>query len=192
MRVRLVAAVLFAAAVVVGAGGCGGGATAGGDWNAGRPPAAGQPAAAGQEPAAERKAGPVPATLKFTGTTLDGKAFDAASLAGRPTVLWFWAPWCATCFGQAASVSDMQAEFGGKVNLLGVAGLGDAKEMAEFVADGQVGNVTHLNDQAGAVWKKFQIAEQSTYVFLDQDGKVLSKGWMDSIDFEGKVAELAG
>jgi thiol-disulfide isomerase/thioredoxin len=178
MRVRLVAAALLA--VTLAGGGCAGGTTPpSGDWNGG------QPAVADAKQA-------VPETLTFTGTTLDGKPFDAASLAGRPTVLWFWAPWCATCFGQAASVSDMQDEFGTKVNLLGVAGLGDAKEMKEFVADGQVGDVTHLNDQAGAVWKKFKISEQSTYVFLDRDGKVLSKGWMDSVDFEGKVAELAG
>jgi thiol-disulfide isomerase/thioredoxin len=187
MRVRLVVAAVLTAAVVVGGGGC----TRGGSASGGQPPAAGAEAAGEQRPAGQQ-AGPVPATLTFTGTTLDGKAFDAASLAGRPTVLWFWAPWCATCFGQAASVSDMQAEFGTKVNLLGVAGLGGADEMREFVTDGQVGDVTHLNDQAGAVWKKFKIAEQSTYVFLDRDGKVLSKGWMDSVDFEGKVAELAG
>lgn len=171
MRVRLVAAALLALTL---ASGC-----------------AGEPSTSSGQPVADAKPG-VPATLTFTGTTLDGKAFDGASLAGRPTVLWFWAPWCATCFGQAASVSDMQDEFGTKVNLLGVAGLGDAKAMKEFVADGQVGDVTHLDDQAGAVWQKFEITEQSTYVFLDRDGKVLSKGWMDSLDFEGKVAELAG
>jgi thiol-disulfide isomerase/thioredoxin len=186
MRVRLIVAAMLAAGVVVAGGGCTGGDAPSAGSGTGQPPAA------EAEPAAEQKAGPVPATLKFTGTTLDGKAFDAASLAGRPTVLWFWAPWCATCFGQAASVSDMQDEFGTEVNLLGVAGLGDAGEMKQFVTDGQVGDVTHLNDQAGAVWKKFQITEQSTYVFLDRDGKVLSKGWMDSVDFEGKVAELAG
>ncbi len=191
MRVRLVAAALLAAGVVVAGGGCTGGEAPRADWNAGQPAAAGAKPAAGQE-GAEQKAGPVPATLAFSGTTLDGKAFDAASFAGKPTVLWFWAPWCATCFGQAASVSDMQDEFGTKVNLLGVAGLGDAGAMKEFVTEGQVGDVTHLNDQAGAVWKKFKITEQSTYVFIDRDGKVLSKGWMDSVDFEGKVAELAG
>lgn len=192
MRVRLVVAAMAAAAVVVAGGGCTGGDVPSADRGAGQPPAAGAAPAADQQAAADQAAGPVPATLKFSGTTLDGKAFDAASFAGKPTVLWFWAPWCATCFGQAASVSDMQDEFGTKVNLLGVAGLGNADEMKEFVTDGQVGDVTHLNDQAGAVWKKFKITEQSTYVFLDRDGKVLSKGWMDSVDFEGKVAELAG
>lgn len=30
--------------------------------------------------------------LAFTGTTLDGSTLDAATLAGNPVVLWFWAP----------------------------------------------------------------------------------------------------
>jgi hypothetical protein len=30
----------------------------------------------------------------FAGTTVEGKPFSGASLAGKPTVLWFWAPWC--------------------------------------------------------------------------------------------------
>jgi cytochrome oxidase Cu insertion factor (SCO1/SenC/PrrC family) len=31
-------------------------------------------------------------SLAFTGTTLDGSTLDAATLAGTPVVLWFWAP----------------------------------------------------------------------------------------------------
>ncbi len=30
--------------------------------------------------------------LDFTGTTLVGSTLDAATLAGTPVVLWFWAP----------------------------------------------------------------------------------------------------
>lgn len=30
--------------------------------------------------------------LGFTATTLDGSTLDTATLAGKPTVLWFWAP----------------------------------------------------------------------------------------------------
>jgi cytochrome oxidase Cu insertion factor (SCO1/SenC/PrrC family) len=33
-----------------------------------------------------------PTPLDFTGATLDGTTFDAATLAGTPVVLWFWAP----------------------------------------------------------------------------------------------------
>lgn len=30
--------------------------------------------------------------LVFTGTTVDGGDFDAETLAGTPTIMWFWAP----------------------------------------------------------------------------------------------------
>jgi hypothetical protein len=30
--------------------------------------------------------------LQFAGATVDGGRFDAATLAGTPVVLWFWAP----------------------------------------------------------------------------------------------------
>lgn len=33
-----------------------------------------------------------PDALAFRGSTVDGAAFDGAELAGRPVVLWFWAP----------------------------------------------------------------------------------------------------
>ena len=32
-------------------------------------------------------------TLDFNATTVSGDPFDGASLDGKPTVLWFWAPW---------------------------------------------------------------------------------------------------
>jgi cytochrome oxidase Cu insertion factor (SCO1/SenC/PrrC family) len=31
-------------------------------------------------------------SLDFTASTLDGTTLDAATLAGKPVVLWFWAP----------------------------------------------------------------------------------------------------
>jgi thiol-disulfide isomerase/thioredoxin len=134
----------------------------------------------------------VPATLAFTGTTVDGKRFDAATLAGRPAVLWFWAPWCGTCAGQAASVADARARYDGKVSVVGIAGLGDLKAMKEFVSDLDVGSVQHVNDQAGAIWRKFGITQQSVYVFLDAHGSVVHQGWLDSTAFDERLAALAG
>jgi thiol-disulfide isomerase/thioredoxin len=132
----------------------------------------------------------VPAALHFTGRTLDGASFDAATMAGRPTILWFWAPWCATCASEAQSIADLANEYHGQLGILGVAGLGTNKAMHEFVADLNVGNVPHLDDQAGAIWKKFKITQQSTYVFLDRSGRVVKTGYLDDLQLTAEVRTL--
>jgi thiol-disulfide isomerase/thioredoxin len=134
----------------------------------------------------------VPGTLTFNGTTLDGRPFSAASLAGRPVVLWFWAPWCATCAGQADSIGEQAARYGAKLGVVGVAGLGEAGAMRQFVADTKVGAITQLNDEAGVVWRRFKITEQSTFVLIDRAGKVVHTGWLDDQDLAGRVAALVG
>jgi thiol-disulfide isomerase/thioredoxin len=134
---------------------------------------------------------PVADILKFDSRTLDGQAFSGASLAGRPTVLWFWAPWCGTCAGQAASIRDMFAAHAEQVNIVGVAGLGDERAMREFVGDFELAGVTQLNDQTGEVWRRFEVTEQSTYVFLDRAGRMTHRGWLDSVQFESQVAAFA-
>jgi thiol-disulfide isomerase/thioredoxin len=132
----------------------------------------------------------VPATLSFTGKTLDGAAFNASALAGKPAILWFWAPWCATCASEAQSIADLAGAYQGRIGILGVAGLGDNKAMHEFVSDLDVAAVPHLDDGAGVIWKKFGITEQSTYVFLDRSGKVVKTGYLDDLALTAEVKSL--
>jgi thiol-disulfide isomerase/thioredoxin len=151
------------------------------------PRAAARPAPA---PAATRPA--VPATLAFTGRTLDGAPFDAATLAGRPTVLWFWAPWCATCASEASTVTDTAAAYGDRLGVVGVAGMGDNKAMHQFVTDLDVAGVTNLDDSGGVVWRRFGITQQSVYVVLDRQGRVVHNGYLDDQQFTGTVRGLVG
>jgi thiol-disulfide isomerase/thioredoxin len=177
MRIR----VAFLAALVAVLAGCSSGAG---------------PSAAPDTPAKEAASGApaaaVPATLAFTGKTVDGQPFDGARLAGRPVVLWFWAPWCGTCAGQAASVADAHDRYDGRVSVVGVAGLGELKAMKEFVKDLDIGSVPHVDDQAGAIWRKFAITQQSEYVFIDAGGAIVHRGWLDSVAFDERIADLAG
>jgi peroxiredoxin len=129
--------------------------------------------------------------LDFTGTTLDGAKFDAAGLKGKPVVLWFWAPWCASCASEAQTLTDVVPQYKGKVDIIGVAGMGKEAEMKKFVADYKVGSFPHLSDGAGTVWKKFGVTEQSTYVLIDRAGKVTHKDWIDFQDFPKVFDDLA-
>lgn len=118
----------------------------------------------------------VPEALTFTATTVDGNPFDAKTLAGKPVVLWFWAPWCTVCQGQGPETARVAAEFEGKAHVIGVAGLDKPQAMQDFVTDTEVGTFPHLSDEAGDIWKKFEITEQSVYVILDKDGKTVYEG----------------
>jgi thiol-disulfide isomerase/thioredoxin len=128
--------------------------------------------------------------LAFTGKTLDGAAFDAATLAGKPVVLWFWAPWCATCASEAFSINNLADEYGTKLTVLGVAGMGDNDAMHDFVSDLQVTGVTNLDDEQGVIWRKFGITEQSTYVFLDRNGAIAGQGYLDDQQLTAEVKSL--
>ncbi|WP_431917952.1 TlpA family protein disulfide reductase [Micromonospora wenchangensis] len=158
-------------------------------------PVATAPNSAAPSPAAPTPTGApavVPDALRFTARTLDGTAFSAAALAGRPVVLWFWAPWCATCASQAWTVAEIAPKYRDTVPIVGVAGLGEQKAMRSFVTEFELGGTTQIDDRAGALWRRFEIVEQSTFLIIDREGKVVHQGFLDGEDLTRRVAALAG
>lgn len=137
--------------------------------------------------------GPVPATLAFTATTVDGQPFDGASVVGKPVVLWFWAAWCPRCRAAAPGVVAVQRDFGGSVTMLGVAGLkSGASQMRDFVRDRGMGAFTNLADDDGVVWRKFGVTAQEYFVLIDRSGAVVYKGLLGTPELRQRVSALAG
>lgn len=129
-------------------------------------------------------------SLKFVGEDLDGASYDGAQLAGKPTVLWFWAPWCPTCRAQSGRVAAIAQEYAGEVNVVGVGGLADATDIRDYAR--QVDGPIHLIDEEGEIWRHLNVTAQSTYVILDADGGVVSEGYLDDDALSAQVAELVG
>ncbi len=177
------AAALVCALLVLS--GCG--APAGSTGPAGTAPT-GMPAASSAAPVPARSG--VPQTLNFTATTLDGAAFDGATLAGRPVVLWFWAPWCPTCARQARGVKAATQQLAGRVAVVGVGGLDEPAAMRRFVGEWKLETVPQLADEPGVLWKRFGVTAQSTFVFLDASGAVVFKGVLDGDDVAGRAGGL--
>jgi thiol-disulfide isomerase/thioredoxin len=133
----------------------------------------------------------VPASLDFSAATVSGDAFEGASLAGRPTLLWFWAPWCPTCRGQIPQVEALAREHAGELNVIGVGSLDSAEAIAEFARD--VDDITHLEDAEGELWKRFGVVEQSSFVLLDADGSVaFEAGYGGTDDLGDRVDDVLG
>ncbi len=129
--------------------------------------------------------------LDFEATTVDGATFDGASVAGRPVVLWFWAPWCAVCKSQAPTVAGLADTYGSDVAFVGVGGLDGTDAIKAFADD--VPGLTHLSDPSGELYKRFGISEQSSFVVLDAaGGEALRTGYSDDDALAGVVADLAG
>jgi thiol-disulfide isomerase/thioredoxin len=132
---------------------------------------------------------PVPQTLDFTGTTVDGTSLRGSSLAGKPVLFWFWAPWCPTCRSQIPQVEGLADEYGPDLAVVGV-GSPDSADAIQDFADETPG-MTQLSDPDGALWRHFGIAEQSSYVLLDATGKqVLKSGYGGHADLEQRVADV--
>jgi thiol-disulfide isomerase/thioredoxin len=106
--------------------------------------------------------------LQFTATTLSGAPFNGASLAGKPAVLWFWAPWCPFCNAEAPGVSQVAAT-NPKVTFVGVAARSDVGQMQAFVSKYGL-NFTNLNDADGSIWARYGVPWQPAYVFYRADG----------------------
>ncbi len=122
---------------------------------------------------------------------MDGEKFDAAALAGRPTLLWFWAPWCPSCRGQIPQVKDVAAAHGGDIDVVGVGSLDDAAAIVRFASD--VPQATHLLDPDGAVWRRYGVVEQSSFILLDGSGKVVFRtGYGGSDDLDERITRLVG
>ncbi|MEJ2851859.1 MULTISPECIES: redoxin domain-containing protein [unclassified Saccharothrix] len=113
----------------------------------------------------------VPEKLRFSAKTVDGAQFSGESLAGKPAVLWFWAPWCPKCQREAPGIAS-SAKDNASVTFLGVAALDKEPAMRDFVQRFQLGGFTHLADVDSEVWKRFGVTAQPAYAFIGRDGAI--------------------
>lgn len=130
--------------------------------------------------------------LDFSGTTLEGSDLDATSLKGQPSVFWFWAPWCTVCRSEAPGVERVAAALGDNVEFVGVPGRGEVPAMKQFVTQTGTTSLAHVIDDDGALWKRFGVTSQPSFVFVSASGDVTAvRGAMKESDLRRTVADLA-
>ena len=121
-------------------------------------------------PAGERL--PAPA---FALAGLDGAVLDSAALHGQPTVLYFFAPWCAVCAASAPQLRWFNAAFGDSTRLVLVALSYDSREEVVAYAESHAltGLPVLLGDATTAA--AYRIRGFPTYYVLDAEGRVAAR-----------------
>jgi thiol-disulfide isomerase/thioredoxin len=154
------------------------------DGSAGTPPTAGPimtPSPSPTLPAGKQ-------LMALRGKTLEGRTFDPATLAGKPVVIWFWAPWCEICRLFAPDVNTTAQRYAGRVAFVGVGGLDPSPAaLRGFVRETGVTAIPHLNDNSGALYRRYGATAQNTWVILRADGTI---GYKDIVDVRDMTTEL--
>ena len=124
----------------------------------------------------------------FTGTTLDGKAFDFASLKGKVVLVDFWATWCGPCRTEMPHVKESYTKHHAEgLEVIGVSLDEDRDALSKFIADEQI-PWTQLFDGKGwenAIAKQYKISSIPATYLIGRDGKVIAS------DLRGAALEAA-
>jgi thiol-disulfide isomerase/thioredoxin len=107
----------------------------------------------------------------FTLQTLGGKTVSLESLAGKPVLLAFWAPWCGVCKTESQNFSWVKKVVGDRAHVLSVASSWeDVTEVQAYVAENGVDYPVLLDVERLA--GKFKVEAFPTVYFLDREGRV--------------------
>lgn len=77
----------------------------------------------------------------------------------------------------------MQQQFGDRVNIVGVAGRDDLRDMEEFVAENGVSGFDHIADEDTEIWAAYGVTSQPAFVFINDDGS--SETLISALGVEG-------
>lgn len=72
---------------------------------------------------------------------------------------------------------EVHEQYGDEVKFVGLPGLANRDEIDEFIAETGVGDIVHLPDLGGEIWRQFGVVKQRTYVFINDDGTWRRSGY---------------
>jgi peroxiredoxin len=103
-----------------------------------------------------------------------GGRMDLAALEGRPTVLYFFAPWCHVCAVSAPQLRWFDRWFGGSARVVLVAlDYGSIEEVADYARKHDLAMPVLLGHAETAA--AYRIRGYPTYYVLDAQGRIASR-----------------
>jgi peroxiredoxin len=107
---------------------------------------------------------------QVTATRSDGTTWSSADLAGKPSILYFCAPWLAHCATEAGALAKMSGERGARLILVSEDPLDDMA--AAFGQLLKPGLIFVVRDEGGLAAEKFEVVGIPAAVVVDDEGIV--------------------
>lgn len=98
----------------------------------------------------------------------------------KPTLLWFWAPWCPICSNEAPRMQHL-AEQNDTINVVAIGGRDDLTNGPDFVSRHGLTAPTLLFDESMQVWEHYRIPGQPAAILLDTEGRERGR-WIGAFD----------
>ncbi|MGQ0625532.1 MAG: TlpA family protein disulfide reductase [Sporichthyaceae bacterium] len=151
--------------------------------------AAGSAAALPAAAVAEQGAG-LPAIDVVRVSTGESVPLKSVAVAGKPTLLWFWAPHCPFCEAEAPDILSFQREHGADVHVIGMGAQDDLQQAEDFVARTLTAGLPMIWDARGSSWVHFRVTNQPAILVLSPEGKVTGR-WFREYDEAGILRAAA-
>jgi thiol-disulfide isomerase/thioredoxin len=117
----------------------------------------------------------------------DDVSLPSLVTAGKPTLLWFWAPHCAYCRAEAPDLLAFATDHRDDLTIVGVGAQDTLEQAYRFLDDTSTQDLTMVWDQSGRSWVHHDVTSQPTVIVLDADGQVAGR-WYRDFDPDGILA----
>ena len=108
-------------------------------------------------------------------------ALSQLTRAERPTLLWFWAPWCEVCNHEAPEIERLASGSAGELDVVAIGGRDEAANGPAFVERHRLRTPTILFDEPMEAWGAYAIPGQPAGILLDRQGRERGR-WLGAFE----------
>jgi cytochrome c biogenesis protein CcmG/thiol:disulfide interchange protein DsbE len=130
----------------------------------------------------------------ITGTTLDGKSFDLATLRGHPVLINFWGPSCVPCREEMPLLAKLAAQHAADGFVVVGVLTGDPVEPARQFAAAYGATWPTVIDPGAALMAAYHVVGRPQSFYVDRNGiyRDFQIGQVTEADFERKYPTISG